>query len=446
MTLRLRLTLFYTLLVAVILVGSGITLHILFQRSLQASFDQAMRETNQILLSTFEEEGFEYENGELELHIDPRSFPNEQTALIFDTNGELVADLGGRIQNINQLLDSLTPGFYSNGSTRILVEAVDDFSIVLLRNTNSINQTLAQFDRLFLILIPVALLISFGLGFLLARQALNPVDRLTKAAYDLANRRAWQEKLPEPRTKDELWRLSSATNTLLASLKDVIETEKRFTADAAHELRTPITILQGRLEQALEHTSNSQNRSRLLKAHAATENLLELVKKLLLLARTEAGQGLSKEQIALDEVAFHTAENIKSLFDEKGLSLVLDLPEDPAYVQGDNMALELLTRNLLENALKFTETGCVKLRVKQGNQNVTLSVQDSGSGIPEESLGKLFERFYQTDVRHRQHGSGLGLSLVKSIADWHGAKLSVENNNDRGTLFSVVFTETPLNT
>lgn len=439
MTLRLRLSLFYTLLVSVILIASGLTMHFLFQRSLENSFDQGMRENAQFIRSSLENEGYEYEDDELELHLDARTFPNNQTALILDSRGEVVAMLGSQPTNLNSFLQSAKPGFSSIGTTRVYVTALDGFTLVLLKSTNGIRETLWQFDRLFIILIPVAILISFGLGYLLARQALNPVDKLTRAAYDLANRRAWQESLPEPSSKDELWRLSKATNTLLASLKDVIETERRFTADAAHELRTPLTVLQGRLEQALEQTTDSKARSRLLKAHDAAEQLLELVKKLLLLARTEAGQGLSREQVALDELIFHLAENIKPLFDEKGLELKLSLPEEGVYIKGDYLALELMIRNLLDNALKFTDQGLITVYLKQDKNKIQLEIEDSGKGIPLEALDKLFDRFYQTSVKHRQKGSGLGLSLVKSIVTWHGGNIEVTNRVQAGARFTINF-------
>ncbi len=437
MTLRLRLTLFYTLLVSVILIASGLSMHFLFQRSLENSFDKGMRESAQFIRSSLEAEDYEYENDELELHLDERTFPNNQTALILDSQGELVTMLGSQPTNLRSFLQSARPGFSSIGTTRIFATPLDSFTLVLLKSTTDIRETLWQFDRLFIILIPIAILISFGLGYLLARQALNPVDKLTRAAYDLANRRAWQESLPEPKSKDELWRLSKATNTLLASLKDVIETERRFTADAAHELRTPLTVLQGRLEQALEQTTDSKARSRLLKAHDAAEQLLELVKKLLLLARTEAGQGLSREQVALDELIFHLAENIKPLFDEKGLELKLSLPEEAVFVKGDYLALELMIRNLLDNALKFTEQGVVTVSLKQNQDQALIDIEDSGKGIPSESVDKLFDRFYQTSVKHRQKGSGLGLSLVKSIATWHGGRIEVSNRAQGGAKFTI---------
>lgn len=444
MTLRLRLTLFYTLLVALVLIASGLLLHVLLQRSLQSSFDQSLKESSQIILSTLKsehDEGYS-QNIEIEIELDTSRFPDAQSVLILNRNGQILTSFGGGILNKEDFTQNLKLGFSTKDTWRILTEPFQNFIVVVAKDLQSIQSTVSQFDRLFLILLPIAICFAFGLGYLLAQQVLKPVDRLTRAAYDLASRRAWREKLPEPKTKDELWRLSSATNNLLAALKEVIESERRFTADAAHELRTPLTVLQGRLEQALEQaseTEDSKNRSRLLKAHAASEQLLSLVEKLLLLARTEAGQGLNKEKLALDEIAFHTAEDIRSLFDEKGLGLELTLPDSPIYISGDQTAISLLIRNLLENALKFTATGKVQLEVSQQTERALITITDDGEGIPEEALTKLFNRFYQSDVKHRQMGSGLGLALVKSIADWHGGTIQVSNKKslDTGAVFTI---------
>ena len=228
--------------------------------------------------------------------------------------------------------------------------------------------------------------------------------------------------------------MSQATNTLLAALAEVIESERRFTADAAHELRTPLTVLRGRLEQAAEKTHGSSAQPALKAALAAGDELLALVEKLLLLARTEAGQGFYLETVSLDETAFDVAELLRPLFDDKGLGLELHLAEE-VRVEGDRVALGLLVRNLLENALKFTPAGKVGVRVERRQNRAYLHVWDSGPGIPAGALGSLFERFYQADVRHRQLGNGLGLALAQSIVMWHGGTLEAGNRPEGGAVF-----------
>lgn len=428
MTLRLRLTLFYTLLVALVLAASGAGLYLLLARNLTASLDASLLEAAQLLISFVENE-----DGVPTLQQEGEVAPRLRADLV----AVVLNDQGVQIDSLGRVPDGLPElpgGFSSWEEWRVYAQALPGGTLLTLRERDAVDDPLEGFAASFLVLAPLAVLAAFTLGYLFAGRALAPVNRLTRAAYDLAQRRAWRERLPEPERRDELWRLAAASNALLGILAEVIEGERRFTADASHELRTPLTVLRGRLEGALEAASEPKVGVALEKALGAADELLALVEKLLLLARTEAGQAAPTERVALDEVAFEAAEAIRSGFDEKGLALVLELPEAPVAVLGDRVALAVLVRNLLENALKFTLRGHVTLRVEDGEQ-VRLSVEDSGPGIPGAALPRLFDRFYQADVRHRRSGSGLGLAIVRSVALWHGGEVRVENPPAGGARF-----------
>ena len=428
MTLRLRLTLFYTLLVALVLAASGVGLHVLLARGLYRSLDASLQQAAS-LLSGF----MEQENGKPQLKPESEIVPqlsSDLVAVLVGSNGQVLDSLG----RLPEPLPRVQAGLSTQRGWRVWSEPIQGTTLQTLQDTRSIAESVRRFDLSFLVLAPLAVLLAFGLGYLFSGQALTPVRHMTDAALELANRRAWGERLPEPQNQDELWRLSQATNTLLAALADVIESERRFTADAAHELRTPLTVLRGRLEQAVEKTKGNSAQPALKAALAAGDELLVLVEKLLLLARTEAGQGFHLETVALDEIAFDVAELLRPLFDAKGLGLELHLPEE-VQVEGDRVALGLLVRNLLENALKFTPAGHVGVRVERRQDKAYLHVWDGGPGVPAEALGHLFERFYQVDVRHRQLGNGLGLALAQSIASWHGGTLEAHNRSEGGAVF-----------
>jgi two-component system, OmpR family, sensor kinase len=429
-TLRLRLTLFYTLLVALVLAASGLGLHLLLERNLFQSLDNSLREAISLYSALADDETgvlrLSDEEGKLQL-------PADVIALLFDSSGRLLDSLG----RVPATLPPLELGFSTWDEWRVYGETTQGATLIVLRDTERVKESLRQFDVSFLVLSPLAVVFAFALGYMLAGRALSPVTSLTKAAYDLAQRRAWRETLPEPKQKDEVWQLTKATNTLLGTLANVIETERRFTADAAHELRTPLTVLQGRLEQAFERNRDDNLRPLLSKSRTALEELLTLLEKLLLLARAEAEQEFTKETIDVNKVAFNTSELLRSRLDQKGLALKLELPVLPVILQGDRVALESLVRNLLENACKFTERGEVTLILRQESQQIVLTVEDTGVGIPEEALPHLFGRFYQADVRHRRQGSGLGLALVQSIATWHGGSVMAENRKEGGSRFVV---------
>ena len=428
MTLRLRLTLFYTLLVALVLAASGVGLYLLLARNLTANLDASLLEAARLLIAFVEDE-----DSVPSLQEEGETVPQlraDLVAVVLDDQGNRTSSLG----RVPDDLPELPGGLSTWEDWRVYAEHLPGGMLLTLRERDAVDDPLEGFATSFLVLAPLAVLTAFVLGYLLAGRALAPVDRLTRAAYDLSQRRAWRERLPEPERRDELWRLAAASNALLTTLAEVIEGERRFTADASHELRTPLTVLRGRLEGALEAASEPKVQTALEKALGAADDLLALVEKLLLLARTEAGQAAPTERVALDEIAFEVAETIRPRFDEKGLALVLELPEAPVVVLGDRVALGVLVRNLLENALKFTPRGHVTLRAEDDSQ-VRLSVEDSGSGIPEAALPHLFERFYQADVRHRRSGSGLGLAIVRSVAHWHGGAVSVENRSAGGARF-----------
>lgn len=419
-TLRLRLTLMITLVAAMVLIGGGAGLRLLLRSSLQQGLDESLQQAMN-LLARF----LEVEEGVPHLHPEGEPLPQLRADL-----GALLVDVDGRVlERLGRAPDELPPleaGFATRHGLRVLVRPSADATLVVVRDAEVVLDSLQRFDRSFLLLTPFVALATFGLAYVFAGRGLRHLEHLTLTAYDLATRRAWRERLPQPRWHDEVWHMAAATNALLDSLESVIESERRFTAAAAHELRTPLTVLRGRLEQALEH-SRGEPQQRVAKALDASEGLLELVEKLLALSRADAGRAPPLDTVELDAVAFHTADALRPAFEAKGLQLQLQLPPMPTLVRGDATALTLALRNLLENALKFTDAGEVRLRVDATPGGGRVVVEDSGPGIPDAALPHLFERFYQVEVRHRRYGSGLGLALVRSIATWHGGRAGVEN-------------------
>ena len=437
MTLRLRLTLFYTLLVALILGISGVSVHLLMARSFSQRLDESLLQAGSLLRSFVIDD---YDIGE-----DPSLQQNLQssTRLVNNLSALLLTKDGKILDRLGEIPEGFTAtskdGFSTQGKWRIWSGQVLAYKLIVLKEREASFSGLRLFDFSFLLFAPIAVLVAFALSYLFAGLALKPLDKMTRAAYGLAQKRTWREPLPEPETQDEVWRLAKATNSLLESLASMIETEKRFTADAAHELRTPITIFQLRLEKALERAKDETIKEPIYDALEASDDLLALVEQLLILARAEAGQDLKMESLALDELVFHESESLRTLFSEKGLALSIDLPDDPVLIVGDSVALELVVRNLLTNALKFTHQGIVTVSVCQDSTTAYCTISDTGVGIPREALPHLFERFFQADTRYRQLGSGLGLALVKSIIEWHGASIKVENISEGGTRFIVSF-------
>lgn len=440
MTLRLRLTLLTTLLVAVILTVSGVGVRLLLSRSLRQGLDEGLLQAADLLAGFIETDADEEDGPSLRADsVIPQQIRAGLVAVLFDPEGRIL-DILGSPPDPPPLPAS---GFATHGGWRIWGQEIHGLTLMTMQPTDALEHSLLRFDRAFSILTPLAVLLACGLGYIVAGAALRPIDRLTRAAYDLAKRRAWRERLPVTAKQDELWRLAQATNTLLATLEEVIEAERRFTADAAHELRTPLTVLRGWLEKIVEDSTDPAIRRALGKATQASDALLVLVEKLLVLARTEVGQGLVSEPISLAEVALECSELLRPRFEQKGLDLSVELPANPAWVRGDRTALDMALRNLLENALRFTAHGAVGLALETVGDTTALIVEDSGPGIAEEALPHLFDRFYQGDVRHRREGSGLGLALVSTVAKWHGGEVRVENRSGGGARFTLMLPAAP---
>ncbi len=256
MPLRVRLSLLYTVLVALILVSSGVALHVLLYRSLLSGVDESLEEAAKLVAAVTDTVGGvpRLSNAD-ELSAE---FSNDLVARLYAPNGTLVAELG----RVPSDVPVRAPGYTLWEGWRTLTVPLEGGTITVLRQMEDTQEALRRFDALFLLLAPVAVLAAFVLGYVLAGRALVPVDRLTRSAHDLARRRAWRERLPEPERRDELWRLARATNILLGALGSVIESERHFTADAAHELRTPLTVLQGRLEKGREQAADPAGRAR----------------------------------------------------------------------------------------------------------------------------------------------------------------------------------------
>lgn len=186
-------------------------------------------------------------------------------------------------------------------------------------------------------------------------------------------------------------------------------------------------MLRGRLERALETGRIDE----VWHALEATDAFLHRVEKLLALARAEAGQGLRLESVALDEVVVEAVDELRPLFDAKGVALHVDVPDATVVVRGDAVALGMVVRNLLENALKFTEAGRVRVLLRVAGGEAELVVEDTGPGVPPEALPHLFERFFRAAVGLRKAGTGLGLALVMALSGGTGA-MSVPKTCPKG--------------
>jgi signal transduction histidine kinase len=227
-----------------------------------------------------------------------------------------------------------------------------------------------------------------------------------------------------------------------APVEAAMEHMRRFMADAAHELRTPVTVLRTRAEVALQQRRGPDDYERTLQSISReAERLAALVGDLLLLARADAGERLlRRERLFLDDVALDAAGAARVMAEPRGVTLEMtDMSEAP--IEGDRQLVRQLLMIVLDNAVKFTPSGGrVRLGVATANGHSVATIEDTGCGIPREQLPHVFERFFRGDpARGRAEGSGLGLAIARWIADAHHAQITLDSDVGRGTAVTIRF-------
>lgn len=288
--------------------------------------------------------------------------------------------------------------------------------------------------------LPVVALIAIGGGYALVRRALSPVDRIVASAERISSQ-SLGERLPVAPTGDELERLTVALNHMIERLEQAFQYSRRFMADASHELRTPMTVLRGELENFVAESGVAPEwRERLGSALEEVVRLSNIVEGLLAISRLDAGEAAAEwVRFDLTQLAASTADQMALLAEDKSVRITCT-GNQGVWVEGDRARLKQVVVNLLDNAIKYTlEGGSVALRVGTRNGHAVLEVADNGIGIPAEALPRVFDRFFRVDkARSRElGGAGLGLSIVKSICTAHHGQVEVTSAPGQGSLFRV---------
>lgn len=301
------------------------------------------------------------------------------------------------------------------------------------------TQTFNDLLRLLLRTILIAFLI-FGAGvWLLSYRVLLPVKRVTHAASQVTGLDLSQ-RVPLPRANDEMRELAVTVNNMLDRLQESFETQRRFTADASHELRTPVTAIVGHANYLLRRTKPSEEQvDSLTVIRREAERMAKLVNDLLELARADAGFAIRREPMNLVEVVDAAHKAIAPV--ATGSTISLSMKEPLIEVSGDASRLKQVILNLIQNAVNAgSKNVTVSVYLDKNKQDVNLEVLDDGPGMPAEALPHIFDRFYRVDGARstRGNGSGLGLAIVKWIVQQHEGTVSVESKLGEGTVFTVV--------
>ena len=300
------------------------------------------------------------------------------------------------------------------------------------------------------LILPLGLIAAVLMGSWIANRALTAVDQIITEVREITDGRSLHRRLAVPVVKDELGRLVETLNQMLTRLERNFAALRRFTADASHELKTPLTVLRAGVERAVT-TPNLPQETLVTLEETLQEikRMSELVDALLMLARADEGiASLHREPVDLRGIVTEVQETGELLAEEAGVTMEVATPAEPVIVSVDASRIRQLILNLVTNAVKYTPAGgSVRMQLGPANGRVALSVADTGIGIAPGDLPHIFDRFWRADsARTRtgeRPGAGLGLAICKWIAEAHGGQIDVVSRPGRGTTFTVVLPWTP---
>jgi signal transduction histidine kinase len=305
------------------------------------------------------------------------------------------------------------------GTTRVLAERGRRTEIVVVgQSLQDRDDTLSNLVRSFALGGPIAVLLASVLGYALAAAGLRPVEAMRRRAREVSLSRE-DERLPLPAARDEIRRLGETLNEMLDRLGRSFERERRFVADASHELRTPVAVIKAELEGALRAGGHDpQVREALIASVEECDHLAQLAEDLLILARSSEGQlPVRQEPLELREQLERVARRFAGRADARGRSICVDAGDEQS-LYADELRLRQALGNLVDNALRYGQ-GEIVLRARRSGSGLELEVSDQGEGFAPGFAERAFERFARGDLARTRDGAGLGLSIVRAIAEAH---------------------------
>ncbi|MEI8186690.1 MAG: ATP-binding protein [Chlorobiaceae bacterium] len=318
---------------------------------------------------------------------------------------------------------------------------IKGYIIVAVPMTKAII-VLQDLQNVFLFSFPSIILTLFVLTRLIAGKSIRPIERVIATAEKMTQPNLHQ-RVELPYHQDELYRLSATINALLDRMQDAFQREKQFTADASHELKTPLAVVKGTLEVLVRKPRERDHyETKIQFCLKELNRMARLIDQLLVLARYESSRMNShRDQVLLQ----HTLENVTTrqhpIAREKMIEIQIK-GQEKSTVSADPEMLEIILENILSNAIKYSPAGSViTISVEQKERSTFCSITDQGIGIPEEKMHAIFERFYRVDESRNSStgGFGLGLSIVKRLADLQQIKVSVNSAKELGTTFTLTF-------
>ena len=450
MSIRTRLTVWYTAVLAIFIVALGIIVYAVLAFNLTAGLDRTLSDTaNQVIGSARVRPFLDIQVITLpELDV----FGSNVYIEVLDREGT-IARQSANLQRFARTLDQVGLRSVENsrrpvtrnvraGSAHLRVLTVPlmvkDQPVGYLQVGTVREQVDAALGLLFVVLVVSglgAIVAAAIVGRLMAGRALGPIDTITQTALAISRADDLDKRIPQVGPQDEVGRLAKTFNVMLDRLEGLFRAQQRFVADISHELRTPLTTIRGNVD--LMRRMKSMDEESLNAIQAESDRMTRMVGDLLLLVQADAGQTVRREHVELDTLLLEVYRQMRPI--AEGIELSIG-EEDQVSVMGDTDRLKQLLLNLVDNACKYTpKGGRVILGLRRAEGWAVLTVTDTGIGIPAQDLPHIFERFYRVDkARSRAAGgAGLGLSIVQWIVQAHGGKIGVQSEPNKGTTFTI---------
>ena len=446
---RTRLTLAYSLISLLLLVGLGVTLYVALSMQLNDAADSELKSGARAVIQFVQKEE---KAGEL------NQLPDElREHAELDTKNELVQmrtqegqwlyrspgiEMLQLEKNPRAGFSTLVVGKRTFRTVRTEIHLTQQkYILEMAIDRSEYKEATESLASLLMLAIPLSTMLAFMAGFWMSGRVLQPIQRITRTVGEIdANKLA--VRLPVTLAGDELDHLSAMLNRMLDRLQSAFERIGRFTADASHELRTPLALIRGNAEMMRSETPLPRlAEARTLDIIAEADRMRALIHDLLDLARHDSVPAVSREIIDPSDIAIRAEQVGSNLAASKGLRFTVEHPKAMFPLYGNDSDLSRMLVILLDNAVRFTPPGGeVRLLVTCTPIDCTFQVSDTGPGIRPEHLPHIFDRFYRIDdSRNRATGgTGLGLSIAQAIVSAHNGAITVESRPDHGSTFTVV--------
>ena len=450
---RTRLTLWYAAVLGLSLIVFALLIYYAAAATFHKRQDESLRATAQTVASAYVEE-FEEQRSVAkagEVVLSELAFPNHYVEVL-DRTGQPIAsskNLTSTIAIPSAILDEARARNYGvvtvDGLRAAVVPLASDQKLgfaVVAEPLSVIEDGLRQLRRDFFAGVPLVLLLASLGGYFLARKSLGPIASMNRQTQRISAERL-SSRLDVTNPRDELGRLATTINDLLARLENSFNEQQRFIADASHELRTPLAVLRGETEVALgKQRTREEYQESLSLIQDEAERLSRIVEDLFILARQplDTPASLGKERVSLNDAVKDCARAAQVLATRKGVRLTTENNSASIDLNGDKELITRMILNLLDNAVKYTPAGGeISLALTRQNGNAEIVVRDNGIGIPEADRQRVFDRFYRVDKARSRAlgGAGLGLSIVRWIVEAHGGAIHIDSAPGRGSTFTV---------